>query len=166
MRLTFLQRAAHGFDLARQIGPAESLHPCIELVYVRDDDPCDLTEEFSLFLIVTKQKILFGAPALKQFNLDFLAQLEDGPRLLSCRSVHGDFGFGVHVDAANKGDPGNADNADRRNLVRQPRRESWQKRPDGRVLAGSRGHRGCDFSGHEDCPEELGFDRFNQYRSP
>src|SRR6202011_4292268 len=70
MRLVLLQRVAHALDLARQIRLAESNDFYAQRVDVGDDRLADLDLAFSLLRIVTEQKILFGATAFQQLDLD------------------------------------------------------------------------------------------------
>ena len=72
---------------------------------------------FGHFLIIAKQKILFGAPRLQKFDLDLAAQLKNGPRSLRGLPVAGDLGLGIHMHAADEDDAGDTDDADRCNLV-------------------------------------------------
>jgi len=61
-----LERGVHGLDLANQIRPADRLQLSIQRRYVSGDCFAGLALCIGELLLVAKQKILFGAPALQQ----------------------------------------------------------------------------------------------------
>jgi len=111
-RLVLLQRRAHGIDLSHQIRPSACGDLPAQDVDVGGGSFAKLDLAIGLFWIVAEQKILFGAPALQQFNLDLAGKLRNLPRSGRGISKGGLCPLTIKVDAADHNDADHADHAD------------------------------------------------------
>lgn len=85
MRLVLRQRAAHRFDLTRQIGLAGGHDLSVKHIDIGNGGFADLNLAVGPLLIVAEQKVLFRPAAFQQFDAD-LAVSSDRVRALSAAS--------------------------------------------------------------------------------